>query len=58
MSKPTLIENLSTVALVIVGLLVVLGTIRLVLSHWSYALLTVAVLVAAYYIYTQSRAQK
>ena len=48
-------NNLSTVVLVIVALLVLGGTIRLVLSHWSYMFLVLSLLGAAYYIFFNLR---
>lgn len=47
------IENLASVALGIVALVVFLALIRLVISHWSYFLLVIAVSAAGFYIYKQ-----
>jgi len=52
MSK-TVSDTLWTVPLVLVGLVVLLGTIRLVVSNWSYVFLTIAIAVGGYYIYNQ-----
>ncbi len=43
-------ETLWTVPLVLVGLVVLLGILRLVISNWSYLFLTIVVAVGGYYI--------
>lgn len=48
-------QALSTVAVVIVVLLVLAGFLRLAFIHWGYTFLIVFVAGAAYYIYSQTK---
>jgi len=48
-------ETLSTIVLIIVVLLVLAGFIRLVFVHWAYTFLILVAVVAAFYIYSQTK---
>jgi hypothetical protein len=50
MSSKTLSDTLWSVPLVLVGLVVLLGVLRLVLSNWSYVFLVAVVAIGGYYI--------
>ncbi len=50
MSSKTLSDTLWTVPLALVGLVVLLGILRLVLSNWSYIFLIAVVAIGGYYI--------
>jgi hypothetical protein len=50
MSTKTLSDTLWSVPLVLVGLVVLLGVLRLVLSNWSYVFLVAVVVIGGYYI--------
>ena len=52
-SSQDLPQVLSTVAVVIVVLLVLAGFLRLAFTYWGYAILIVLVVGAASYIYSQ-----
>jgi len=43
-------ETFWSVPLVLVGLVVLLGILRLAISNWSYVFLTIVVAIGAYYI--------
>ena len=45
------IETVSKVALIVVGLLVLAGLLRLIFAEWRYVILMAALAVAAYYIF-------
>jgi hypothetical protein len=51
-------DQLAAIAIVAVVLVVVVGFIRLALAHWGYTILIAVVGCAAYYIYSQVKAQK
>jgi hypothetical protein len=50
MISKTVSDTLWTVPLVLVGLVVLLGILRLVISNWSYVFLIAVVAIGGYYI--------
>ena len=45
------VQTISTIVLAVVVLVVLLGTIRLVLEHWTYVFLTAALAAFAVYLF-------